>query len=70
MILLYKKYIIMLFLNTRIQKIGTSTNMMKKDIVKINNNTENINHLKYDVHRYNKLSRGSITLFFTLLTSI
>jgi len=58
----------LLFMNSYIKKIDTSVYMTNKDIVKINNETDYINRLKYDIDVSNKLSRGSMVLFLFLLT--
>lgn len=58
----------LLFVNSYMKKIDTSMYMANKDIVKINNETNYINRLKYDIDISNKLSRGSMILFLFLLT--
>jgi hypothetical protein len=49
------------------KKINTSVYMMNKGIIKINNETDHINRLKNDVDISNKLSKGSMVLFYIYL---
>jgi hypothetical protein len=58
----------LLFVNSCMKKIGTSVYMVNKDIIKITNETDCINRLKYEVDISKKLSRSSMILFFILLT--